>query len=90
MESKGLLLTDGKEKNVAKGRRSGISNRSTRITTLTRASLPTNLYTMSAPQLRAVCAAHGFTPKATTASGIVKVVFFGGTNDCCCASPFQG
>jgi hypothetical protein len=63
--SEGRLLTDG----TTRGARGGAGARRP----FSRESLPTNLHAMSLSQLRAVCAAHGFTPKAGTAAGVVKV-----------------
>lgn len=41
-------------------------------TTMTRDSLPDNLYGMSLSQLRSVCTAHGYVPQASTQSGLVR------------------
>lgn len=57
------LLTDGTKGSVKAARKKPMK----------RENLPTNLYLMSVSQLSAVCAAHGFQPKAKTQAGIIKV-----------------
>jgi hypothetical protein len=62
-----LRLTDGTEKGAAGAKEGGGGG-----STMTRDSLPDNLYGMSLSQLRSVCAAHGYVPQATTQSGLVR------------------
>jgi hypothetical protein len=40
---------------------------------ITREDLPGNLHSMSVSQLKAVCAAHGIRPRASTQAGIIRV-----------------
>ena len=56
------LLTDGRSPRKAARRR------------LTAASLPANYATLDAGGLRAICAAHGFTPKGTTQAEILHEI----------------
>jgi len=62
-----LRLTDGTDKGAA-----GVKKCRKGGNTMTRESLPDNLYSMSLSQLRSVCAAHGYVPQATTQSGLVR------------------
>ena len=62
-----MMLTDGTHKGTAGGGRGGGGS-----TAMTRDSLPDNLHSLSLPQLRAVCAAHGFVPTSTTQSGVIR------------------
>ena len=58
-----LRVTDGSTPGVAE--EEGPQPKKARRA-LTRESLPSNLYAMSTPQLKSVCAAHGFAPKSVT------------------------
>ncbi|TFJ88403.1 hypothetical protein NSK_000752 [Nannochloropsis salina CCMP1776] len=61
-----VRLTDGTESGDVK-RECGEPN-----TRFSRDSLPDNLHGMSLSQLRAVCAAHGYVPQATSQSALVR------------------
>lgn len=71
-----LRVTDGSTPGVAE--EEGPQPKKARRA-LTRESLPSNLYAMSIPQLKSVCAAHGFAPKSVTQAGIIQVDWCGGS-----------
>lgn len=71
-----LRVTDGSTPGVAE--EEGPQPKKARRA-LTRESLPSNLYAMSIPQLKSVCAAHGFAPKSVTQAGIIQVGWCGGS-----------